>query len=149
MTENPIKPITIHATSVEVKQMAVLICGKPGAGKSSLALQLIDRGAILVADDQTRLTLTDGQVVTQPPDPLKGLIEVQGVGICTFPYREKSTLGLCVEIVEDGILERLPDPIFQEYLGVQIPVLKLQKHDPLGALKIEIKILKDIILANS
>jgi HPr kinase/phosphorylase len=136
------KPLLIHGTCVEIKQKAVLICGKPGAGKSSLALQLIDRGAILVADDQTMLTLENGHIIAQPPSSLKGLMEVRGIGICTFPYQEKSILGLCVEVSEGEILERLPDPAFQEYLGLQIPLLRLQKHDPLGGMKVELKVLK-------
>jgi HPr kinase/phosphorylase len=138
------KSLFIHGTCVVVKQKGVLICGKPGAGKSTLALQLIDRGAILVADDQTRLTLEEGKVMAQPPASLKGLMEVRGVGICDFPYQAKSALGLCVEIVEDENLDRLPDPIFQEYLGLKISLLRLQKSDPLGALKVELKVSNNI-----
>ncbi len=130
------KEIQLHSTCIEIKGKAVLIAGKPGMGKTSLALQLIDRGAILVADDQTFISLESGILTTSPPLLLKGMMEVRGVGICTFPYQEKSPLALYVEICDDGISERLPEPMFTAYYGVQIPSLKLIKNDPLGAIKI-------------
>jgi len=39
-----------QATAVAINGRAVLIEGPPGAGKSTLALALIDRGAVLVGD---------------------------------------------------------------------------------------------------
>ena len=44
---------TIHVSSVAIDGRAVLIGGRSGAGKSDLALRLIDRGATLVSDDYT------------------------------------------------------------------------------------------------
>ena len=130
--------LTLHGTCVDIKGSGVLIQGKPGAGKSSLALQLIDRGAILVADDQTILTLVAEDIVAQSPVPLKGLLEVRDVGICSFPYTQTSPLKLCVEIGQE-ITERLPEPQFVEYHNV-ISLLKLQQNDPLGMLKVELKL---------
>ena len=43
-------PDTIHATTVAIGGRGVLISGPSGSGKSDLALRLIDRGAVLVAD---------------------------------------------------------------------------------------------------
>ncbi|HEY9548366.1 MAG TPA: serine kinase, partial [Kiloniellaceae bacterium] len=48
----------MHATAVlladpQLGAWAVLLRGPSGAGKSDLALRLIDRGALLVSDDQT------------------------------------------------------------------------------------------------
>jgi len=40
-----------RASCVSVAGKALLIEGAPGSGKSSLALALIDRGAMLVGDD--------------------------------------------------------------------------------------------------
>ena len=82
--------------------------------------------------------------MTSPPPSLKGLLEVRGVGICAFPYKEKSPLQLSVEICDERTLERLPEPIFVEYYGIKLPCLKLKKDDSLGAIKVELKIaLKD------
>ncbi len=134
--------LLLHGTCVEVHGKAILISGKPGVGKSSLALQLIDRGALLVADDQTLIRLKGGGLIASPPLLLKGLLEVRGVGICSFPYQEKSTLGLCVDICEEKEAERLPEPTFIEYHGIKVPCLKLAKNDPLGAIKVELRVIQ-------
>jgi HPr kinase/phosphorylase len=130
----------LHGTCVEINGKAVLMTGKPGVGKSSLALQLIDRGAVLIADDQTLVKLEEGILMTSPPPSLKGLLEVRGIGICPFPYREQSPLALCVDICEEKGTERLPEPTFIEYHGVKVPCLKLTKNDPLGAIKVELSV---------
>lgn len=136
--------LLLHGTCVEIQGKAVLVCGKPGTGKSSLALQLIDRGALLVADDQTFVRLEEGVLMASPPPNLKGLLEVRGIGICSFPYQGKSPLELCVDICEEREPERLPEPIFVEYHGVKVPSLRLVKNDPLGAIKVELRVgLKD------
>lgn len=137
----------LHGTCVQVKGQAVLITGKPGSGKSSLALQLIDRGAVLIADDQTSLSQEEGEIVVRAPEALKGLMEVRGVGICQFPCQEKSFLKLFVEICDSIDVERLPEPIFIEYYGIKVPYLKLLKGDPLGAIKVELKV--DVNEANA
>jgi HPr kinase/phosphorylase len=131
---------SIHGTCVDIKGHGVLIQGKPGMGKSSLALQLMDRGAILVADDQTLLSRELEEVVAQSPLSLRGLLEVRGIGICSFPFQQKSFLRLCVKICPKEKLERLPDPFFVAYHDVKIPLLTLGKDELLGAIKIELKL---------
>ncbi len=139
------KEHSLHATCVEIQGKAILITGKSGRGKSSLALQLIDRGALLVSDDQTLMTLKKGTLMAFPPPSLKGLMEVRGVGICSFPYQEKSPVKLHVDIGEKKTVERFPESTFREYFGIKIPYLRLIKNDPLGAIKVELKIaLKEI-----
>lgn len=132
--------LCLHATSILLDKGGVLISGQPGSGKSSLALQLMDRGAVLISDDQTIITCSKDQLILSPPSSLKGLIEVRGVGICSFPYVEKAPLILCVELSEEDDLERLPDPSFVEYYGIKVPVLRLIKKDPLGMIKVELKV---------
>lgn len=134
------KPSFLHATCVTLKGKGVLICGKPGSGKSSLALQLMDRGALLVSDDQTFLTQKGETLIAQPPSSLKGLLEVRGVGICPFPHQDQSPIALWVDICEEKDVERLPNQDFIEYYTIQVPYLKIKKNDPLGAIKVEIKV---------
>jgi len=134
------KEILIHGTCIDLNQKAVLICGKPGFGKSSLALQLIDRGATLIADDQTILTLEKEEVIATAPLVLKGLMEVREIGICSLPYQDNSSLKLCVDLCEENQLERLPKCNFAKHHGIKIPLLKLKKNDPLGAIKVELKL---------
>jgi HPr kinase/phosphorylase len=43
--------ITLHGVFIEVMQLGVLLSGASGAGKSELALELLNRGHRLIADD--------------------------------------------------------------------------------------------------
>ena len=52
---------TIHVSSVAIGGRAVLIGGRSGAGKSDLALRLIDRGASLISDDYTFVRRESGR----------------------------------------------------------------------------------------
>jgi hypothetical protein len=63
----------------------VLIGGRSGAGKSDLALRLIDRGASLVSDDYTELRRVGGRVLARAPAEIAGKIEVRGLGILDLP----------------------------------------------------------------
>ena len=57
---------TLHAAAVRTPSGAVLLLGRSGSGKSSLAAALVERGHALLADDVTGLMLRDGQVVALP-----------------------------------------------------------------------------------
>ena len=52
MADRSTDPDTIHASAVALGPVGLLIMGASGSGKSSLALELMARGAKLVADDQ-------------------------------------------------------------------------------------------------
>ena len=54
---------TIHATLVEVEGMGILILGESGVGKSEAALELLDRGHRLIADDAVLLKCLNGNVL--------------------------------------------------------------------------------------
>jgi hypothetical protein len=53
----------LHASAVALEGRALLLMGTSGAGKSSVALHLVARGASFLADDVTSLELTDGVVI--------------------------------------------------------------------------------------
>lgn len=75
----------IHASAVAVGSSGLLICGRSGAGKSSLALELIALGANLVADDQVLLTEKDGGLLMSAPPSIDGMIEARGLGLISVP----------------------------------------------------------------
>ena len=57
---------TLHAAAVHTPAGAVLLLGRSGHGKSSLAAALVERGHALLADDVTGLVLDAGRVTALP-----------------------------------------------------------------------------------
>src|ERR1700760_1414416 len=100
----------IHASCVAIKGKGVLILGESGAGKSDLALRLMDGGAKLVADDRTELTVERGRLCARAPKSIAGLIEVRGLGIIAQPFADKAIIALAVKL--DSNPERLPEAAF-------------------------------------
>jgi len=96
----------IHASCVAIGAQGILLIGKSGAGKSDLALKLIDDGARLVADDRTILFVTKGALHARAPDSIKGLLEIRGVGIIAFAARPFVKIALVVRLGREGA--RLP-----------------------------------------
>jgi HPr kinase/phosphorylase len=105
----------VHGSCVARDGSAVLLLGPPGAGKSDLALRLIGRGFVLVADDQV---LIDGRDV-RAPEALRGLLEVRGLGIFqALPVARDASLALVVDLVAPADVARLPLPAAWPPAGV-------------------------------
>jgi len=104
----------------------VLLLGPSGSGKSDLALRLIDRGFVLVADD--RVEIEAG--IAWPPAPLAGLLEIRGLGILRLPHLVHATLALTVELGGDG--DRLPAP--RRHAGLDLPLIRLDSRRASAAL---------------
>lgn len=113
----------IHATTIAIEGQGVMLRGSSGAGKSDLALRLIEGGAELVADDRTMLTVADGTLIASAPNELRGLLEVRGVGILTLPYRTDIPVTLIVDL--EGSVARLPEPDREEFDGIRLSRLTL------------------------
>lgn len=136
----------VHATCVALQApgkrwRAVLLRGPSGAGKSDLALRLVDRGARLVADDQTALTRQGRRLVGTPPDMLAGLLEVRGVGIVRLGRAQlhaRAPIALLVDLVPPDRIERLPDPARENLLGVDLPVVALTPFEASAPVKLRL-----------
>ena len=102
--------VNIHATCIAIGGNGVLILGNSGAGKSDLALRLIDDGAKLVADDRTELYVVRGRLCARAPKSIAGLIEVRGLGIVALPFAKNAPLVLAVKLQKPRT--RLPEPEF-------------------------------------
>ena len=107
---------TIHASAVLVGARAVLIRGPSAAGKSRLALELIEAeraGALLfarlVADDRVHLETAGGRLLARPAAALAGLIEVRGVGLLRVAHEPSAIVGLVVDLAAADAA-RLPEP---------------------------------------
>lgn len=100
----------LHASCVAITNQGVLITGSAGAGKSDLALRLIDEGAHLVSDDQTTLHIDDGVLKASPPTTIAGLFEIRHVGLVRMPYVTNIPVVLHIALTSiNEPLERLPE----------------------------------------
>ncbi len=98
----------IHATCVaDGPDRALLLLGPSGSGKSSLALQLIALGLVLVADDRTELSPTDAGLIARCPAAIQGLIEARGLGILHAPTLPHARVTLAVDLATQEP-DRLP-----------------------------------------
>ena len=127
----------LHASAVRLGDKGVLLMGTSGSGKSDLALQLIDRGAVLIADDQVRISTVDGRLRAEPPAKLAGLIEVRDLGILRLAHAV-GFLDLVVELERGKVEERLPTPHRRAWHGISLPVIRIDSRAPSAAAKIRL-----------
>ncbi|MFT3673724.1 HPr kinase/phosphorylase [Aestuariivirga sp.] len=140
-------PFNIHATTVAIRDAAgtdhgILIRGRPGSGKSELALRLIDAAGLgsgdiplrarLVADDQTLLTPEGGGLRASAPAALAGLLELRGQGILTLPHLASARVALIVDLRDSHDLERMPEErlLTAEIAGISLPRMALDRAQP-------------------
>ena len=71
----------LHSVLMDVFGLGVLITGESGIGKSECALDLIDRGHRLVADDVVEIKRLADTVVGVSPDLTRYHMELRGVGV--------------------------------------------------------------------
>jgi serine kinase of HPr protein (carbohydrate metabolism regulator) len=121
-----------------------LLRGPSGSGKSELALQLIDGGARLVADDGVELRRQGERLFARlppgAPDSVRGRIELRGLGILPAPAVAEAPLDLVIDLVPTDALERLPETLTVELLGVAIPLLRLSAQEPSAAAKVRLAV---------
>jgi len=125
----------IHGTTVDCYGVGCLIVGAPGIGKSETALELIERGHRLVADDRVELKRSREDSIFATTSPvIEHHMEIRGVGIIDVKsvygvgrVRNSKRIGLVVELEEwdenrrydrTGLVEEYVD-----ILGVRIPYL--------------------------
>lgn len=131
----PVK--TMHGVFLQIYGKGVLLTGESGMGKSEIALELIKKGHLLVADDRVDCSVIHKQVVGQAPEILKQMLEIRGVGIINVSKMfgvasvlDKSIIDLNIHIEPwrpDRQYDRLgiEDKKYTDILGVQIPKLVL------------------------
>ncbi len=98
---------TVHGVLVEVYGIGVLITGDSGVGKSETALELIERGHRLVADDVVEVRCVAGNILLgQPSNQALGHhMEIRGLGIINITHlfgvgaiRDSKQVQLVVEL---------------------------------------------------
>lgn len=130
--------ILVHGTCVAIGGRGILLRGPSGGGKSDLALRLIDCGALLVADDQTRLERMGEILLASAPATIAGLIEVRGLGLVRLPYLERAPLDLVIDLVSSSEVERLPEANTLELLGLPVRHLCLAPFEASAAAKVRL-----------
>ena len=128
---------TVHATSVAIAGRGILLCGASGAGKSDLALRLIDRGAMLISDDYTIVERNGGQLTASAPATIAGKMEVRGLGVVDMPFASEAPLALVVDLAQH--VDRMPgDPDEWIIAGAPLPVIKLSPFEASAPIKVEL-----------
>jgi len=126
----------MHSVLMDVFGLGVLIMGESGIGKSECALDLIDRGHRLVADDVVEIKRVGDALVGASPDLTRYHMELRGLGVINIKdlYGVSSIrVSKRVELVVN--LERweagkeydrlgLQDEKFL-ILGVEVPLLRM------------------------
>jgi len=126
----------MHATCVALGGAAVLLRGPAGAGKSDLALRLIEAGARLVADDQVELAAEGGRLVARAPAAIAGMMEVRGVGLVPMAAAAAAPVALVADLV--AAPERLPEPAAEAILGVSIARVEIAPFEPSAPAKLRL-----------
>jgi HPr kinase/phosphorylase len=129
--------ITVHGSLVDVFGMGVLFTGRSGIGKSEIALDLIERGHRLVADDVVNISRHAGDnLIGRGSELLQHHMEIRGLGIIDVrnifgvnSVRVQKRIEVEVHLAEwddNEEYERIGlDEDATEYLGVNIPVVQL------------------------
>jgi HPr kinase/phosphorylase len=129
---------TIHGVLVEVYGIGVLILGDSGVGKSEAALELIERGHRLIADDAVEMKCVSGNILSGSGanKAIGHHMEIRGLGIINITHlfgvgaiRDKKQIQLVVQL-EEWDSEKEYDRLGVsnntiELLGVHIPYLQI------------------------
>ena len=125
-------PFIIHATCVDVKGSGVLIVGRSGAGKSSLAVGMLALGSSLVADDQCELLVKNKGISISKPASLPNSIEMRGIGLVSVPMIMQTNLDWVVNL-DEVETERMPNRKFTNIRGYSVPTIFGKNMDDLAS----------------
>jgi HPr kinase/phosphorylase len=127
----------VHGSFVDVYGIGVLITGRSGIGKSEIALDLVERGHRLVADDVVMITRKgEGILMGAGTDVVKHFMEIRGLGLIDIrsifgirSIRFQKRVEVIVELQEwDKNVEYTRTGLDHEnisILGVEVPHVRL------------------------
>lgn len=132
--------LNLRGTAIALDGQGVLLLGPAGAGKSDLALRLIDEGAMLVADDGIDIEVRSGAPVAHAPATIAGQIEVRGLGVmrqAAARVTDAAPVRLVVELVDRlEALERMPAWRTIDVAGVAVPAFSLYPFESSATAKL-------------
>jgi HPr kinase/phosphorylase len=126
----------LHSVLLDVFGLGVLIVGESGIGKSECALDLIDRGHRLVADDVVEIRRLSDALMGSSPDLTRYHMEIRGLGVINIKdLYGVSSIGMTKRVELVVSLERWEAG--KEYdrlglrherypvLGVEVPLVRM------------------------
>ncbi|SFN57038.1 AAA ATPase domain-containing protein [Mesorhizobium sp. NFR06] len=140
MPDAATKPRNIHGTAILIGERGVLITGPSGAGKTTLALALLDHCRIhgvfsrLVGDDQLFATVHGGRLVCRAPATIAGLAEVHGIGPRPLAFEPTGVIDLVVRLVEGAGMARLQDEATETIASCRLPRIDVPRQNVTAAL---------------
>lgn len=129
--------LSIHGSFIDVYGAGMLFVGKSGIGKSEVALDLVERGHRLVADDVVILTKKgEGILMGSGTELVKHFMEIRGIGIIDIrsmfgvrAIRYQKRLEVIIELeiwnTESDYTRTGLDTGTINVMGVEIPHVKL------------------------
>ncbi len=136
--EDELSPkVFVHGVMIDIHGIGALIEGESGIGKSEIALELIQKGHRLVADDVVKLRfIPPDLIIAEPVEGLKNHIEIRGLGIINIEelfgisaIRMQKRLDIIISLIpveENYNFDRLGfEDNKRNILGIDIPVIKL------------------------
>jgi HPr kinase/phosphorylase len=127
----------IHGSFIDVYGVGLLLVGRSGIGKSEIALDLVERGHRLVADDVVTVTRKgEGILMGAGTDMVKHFMEIRGLGFIDVraifgirSIRFQKRVEVVVELeewVKEAEYTRTGlDQLTTSILDVEIPIVKL------------------------
>lgn len=129
--------VTRHGVLVEVYGEGILLTGDSGVGKSETAMELVNRGHRLIADDAVEIRrVSNKTLVGSAPANIRHFIELRGIGIINarrifgmgaVKITEKIDLVINMEIWDSNkVYDRMGmDDQYTEILGNKVPLLTI------------------------
>ncbi|MEI7812294.1 MAG: HPr(Ser) kinase/phosphatase [Ignavibacteria bacterium] len=129
--------ISLHGSFVDIYGVGMLFVGKSGIGKSEVALDLVERGHRLVADDVIIVTKKGENILMgSGTDLVKHFMEVRGIGIIdvksmfgvrAIRFQKRLEIIVELEIWDDKSYYTRTglDEAYFNLLDIEIPYIKL------------------------
>ena len=131
------KKIKLNGVLMDIMGQGVMLTGASGIGKSETALELVNKGYQLIADDVTEFYLDSNDDLVGRANPIiKNLMEVRGLGIINIndifgasAVLEEKKLNLVINLEKWDAKKKYDrlgeDNFYFKILGLDIPLITL------------------------
>lgn len=120
-------PLPGHGTLIQFDAQGIYLIGDSGVGKSEIALELIEQGAVLICDDAPQLSVTtDKQAVLGTcPENFYGLMHLRDLGVINLidlfseqSFQKSHRIDMVIELVkpDHNSLQAVQTPSRQHFV---------------------------------